>query len=338
MNQTDETEVIFKMGCVESSSWATRSDSNKYIKSILTETNQKILKTNEIEHKNKQQIVAQNDSNKNIKSILTETNQAILKTNEIIIEQNKQQSAAQNDSNKSISTETNQTILKTNEINIQQNKLQSVVKVEQIKKYKFLCLHGSATSGQILEYQTTPFCLSTNLEVKCIDAPYVADSEPDPNIKRIYSPPAFKYYEWINSKTNSKRQQLEKSVSLVVNELRRQNYDGILGFSQGALVVTSVLKYLEDNNMSNLVKCAILIGGVHERLYFINVTQYTVSLPNLHIIGEVDEHKQLSLELMQWYDSEKQQVLLHPEGHRIPTKSTGIYPKVVEWLQTVLEN
>ena len=274
MNQTVETEVIFKMGCVESSSCATRNDLNKDIESN--------------------------------------------------------------------STKANPAMLKTNEMNIQQNKQQSTRKLEH-KKYKFLCLHGFRTSGQILEYQTASFRISTNLEVKCIDAPYAAEGEPDPDVKMIYSPPAFKYYEWFNNiKTTSdlstKQQQLEKSVSLVVNELRHQNYDGILGFSQGALVATAVLKYLEDNNMSNLVKCAILIGGVHERLYFINVTQYTVSLPNLHIIGEVDEHKQSSLELTQWYDSEKQQVLLHPEGHRIPTKGTGIYPKVVEWLQTVLGN
>jgi predicted esterase len=208
-------------------------------------------------------------------------------------------------------------------------------------KYKFLCLHGFRTSGKILEFQSASFRILTNLDCKCLDAPYPALGEPNEDIKMIYAPPSFNYYEWINASTDSdlptRTQQLENDILLVVNELKKSRYDGILGFSQGACIVTEVLKHLENNNLSSLVKCAILIGGVTPSYYVDTITTpFTVSLPNLHIIGDMDEYKASSLELTKWYNAEKQIVLTHTEGHRIPSMNTGLYPKVLDWLKFVV--
>lgn len=204
-------------------------------------------------------------------------------------------------------------------------------------QFKFLCLHGFRTSGKILEFQLSAFRYHTSIEGVFINGPIESTGETDDGIKMIYPPSEFKYYEWVNDKDSSEIDiQMEKSVAIVIAELQKQNYDGLLGFSQGASLVTATLESLQYNDLM-LVKCAILIGGVAPDRYQKRLTKPSINLPSLHIIGDTDSVKSESIELATWYNKTNQTILTHPEDHRIPTMATGIYPKVHSWLKKTLE-
>ena len=208
-------------------------------------------------------------------------------------------------------------------------------------KYKFLCLHGFRTSGKIFEYQTASLRYHTSIEGTFIDGPIEATGEPSDGIKMIYPPSEFKYYEWTNGEDSSDVEKLSRqmgiSISIVISQLQKERYDGLLGFSQGASLVTATLERLQCNDMMSLVNCAILIGGVAPDRYAKRIAKCTINIPSLHIIGDTDRLKDESTELVTWYDDKLQTTLTHPEDHRIPTMATGVYPKIKDWLNTNLQ-
>lgn len=216
-----------------------------------------------------------------------------------------------------------------------------VASSSQKRQYKFLCLHGFRTSGKILEYQTSSLRYHTNIHGTFIDGPIEATGEPSDGVEMIYPPSEFKYYEWTNAEDSSDieklSKQLENSVAIVIAELQKGQYDGLLGFSQGASLVTATLEWLQRYDIMSLIKCAILIGGVPPDRYVKKNIKPTIRIPSLHIIGDTDRLKPESMELLTWYDEKHQTTLTHPEDHRIPTMATGIYPKVLSWLKETLD-
>ena len=150
--------------------------------------------------------------------------------------------------------------------------------------------------------------------------------------------PDFKYYEWIYHKEYSDSisisNQIDQSIQKVVNKLKDEKFDGLLGFSQGAGVVTAVLQHLKNENLKSLIQCAVLISGFPPS-YELDISRpdTLISIPNLHIIGDKETDREQCVELTKWYTKENQQILTHPEDHRIPSINTGVYPDVLEWLK-----
>ena len=99
------------------------------------------------------------------------------------------------------------------------------------------------------------------------------------------------------------------------------------------------------------IQAVILMGGVVPKEYALDSTdkldieepitilpdvskpKIVLKIPNLHVIGDQDHHRSSSEALTALYNSKGQMILRHPEGHRIPTMSTGVYPKVLKFLQ-----
>lgn len=103
--------------------------------------------------------------------------------------------------------------------------------------------------------QTAAFRHHTKVDCEFITAPFPSQGDPDAGISQFY--PDYEYFEWHNGGP----QDIEKSEQMILEVLKKGNFDAILGFSQGAAMCTRVMKLLEDTGLSS-VKAVILIGGV----------------------------------------------------------------------------
>lgn len=162
------------------------------------------------------------------------------------------------------------------------------------RKPRILCLHGWRTNGEILSMQMAALQANTCMDCVFIDAPFPGRGEPDKGIAFFY--PDRPYYEWfyrtkvatpvpelksdentdeivkIKSTPFAGYDNLEESMKYLADHLRTEGpYDGLLGFSQGASMVTRLVN-LQEQSMktasdaqlpySKQFKFAILIGGV----------------------------------------------------------------------------
>lgn len=123
---------------------------------------------------------------------------------------------------------------------------------------------------------------------------------------------------WYNAKcTESTYDGLEESIDYVINHIKTKGpYDGIIGFSQGSLVASIILK-----RQPNLFRYFISISGYkpkddnYKSLYSI---EYLTDFPSLHIFGKRDTLVD-SADSIEFYKCFKNAVLAeHPAGHFAP--------------------
>jgi predicted esterase len=156
-------------------------------------------------------------------------------------------------------------------------------------KPKVLCLHGWRTNGEILSMQMASLQANTTMDCVFIDAPFPGRGDPDKGIALFY--PDHPYYEWFyrakksdanessasNLKASDIYENLEESIKFLKNHIESNGpYDGLLGFSQGASMVTRLVRIQEDAMKSELnssvslkhsFKYVILIGGVPPQVF-----------------------------------------------------------------------
>ena len=250
-------------------------------------------------------------------------------------------------------------------------------------RLRVLCLHGWRTSGQILSTQTAAMRAHTDMELVFITAPHAAVGEPDPGIAMFY--PDEPYFEWFlrsppasaededeEARANPQASAslytgLDESIEAIIEALRtRGPFDGVLGFSQGAGMVTR-LAYIQQQQQqqqqeqkdstpvalvaatdtyhprrfpstSGLFRFAILIGGVPpQELESSSASSEAgpvapLALPSLHIHGLADPYLELSQRLLDMYAQTGRALLQHEEGHNIPSIRTNLYAKINAWL------
>lgn len=63
-----------------------------------------------------------------------------------------------------------------------------------------------------------------------------------------------------------------------------------------------------------------------------------ISLPNLHIQGAEDPYFSSSKRLEAFYESDKKLVMVHEEGHNIPTIRTELYPLINDWVYKTINS
>ena len=153
--------------------------------------------------------------------------------------------------------------------------------IEKRTKPKVLCLHGWRTNGEILGMQMAALQSNTTMDCVFIDAPFPSRGDPDSGIGLFY--PDRSYFEWFykiektnaneatasNLKASDIYENLEESMLFLKKHIESKGpYDGLLGFSQGASMVTRLAKIQEETNSNSLVsskssfKFVILIGGI----------------------------------------------------------------------------
>ncbi|XP_005096416.1 esterase OVCA2 [Aplysia californica] len=113
----------------------------------------------------------------------------------------------------------------------------------------------------------------------------------------------------------------DASAEMIVAKLEENSYDGILGFSQGASMV-SMLCLMQQQRGKQWFKFAVLIAGFKSRSTAHDVHYSGRSeIPSLHVYGETDQiiSESMSEELLQYFRDPT--ILRHPGGHFVPAAS-----------------
>ncbi|KAK3042928.1 hypothetical protein RJ639_001004 [Escallonia herrerae] len=193
------------------------------------------------------------------------------------------------------------------------------------KKPRILCLHGFRTSAEILRKLVGrwPQTLLETLDLDFLDGPYPALGKSD--VEGIYDPP---YYEWFQANQDfTEFQHFEECLDYLEDYMIKHGpFDGVLGFSQGA-ILSAALPGMQTEGVAlskvPKIKFVIIIsgakfGGSKFGMPKLAATAFSTPLkcPSLHIIGEMDFLREEGTALLESFLDP--QVIHHPKGHTVP--------------------
>jgi len=225
---------------------------------------------------------------------------------------------------------------------------------------RVLCLHGFRTNARVMEGQLRGLrsALPADTQFAFLNAPFEAQGPTDPSIQARFGGP---FHEWwriqdvqgvdmaMNDAESSVRAYenadissnwymryggLEQSIALVDAHLREHGpYDVVVGFSQGAVLLTILtMWYLRREGRRwwkmAICTCGVRVSAVNIRELFLDAdgSELIVPLPSVHILGRQDPLYSHSLELVGMYESSanvKRLVLEHDGGHKFPSGKTS---------------
>ncbi|KAI3912660.1 hypothetical protein MKX01_009630 [Papaver californicum] len=194
---------------------------------------------------------------------------------------------------------------------------------EEERKPRVLCLHGFRTSGEIIKKQVTtkwPESVIHKLDLVYVDAPFPCEGKSE--VEGIFDPP---YYEWFQfDKDFTEYRNFEECLEYIQDIMLKQGpFDGLLGFSQGA-ILSAALPGLQSKGLALTkvpkIKFLIIIGGAMFRSPAIAENAYSpsspVQCPSLHFLGETDFLRPYGEKLLELCVDPV--VIHHPRGHTIP--------------------
>ncbi|PUZ47403.1 hypothetical protein GQ55_7G161800 [Panicum hallii var. hallii] len=192
---------------------------------------------------------------------------------------------------------------------------------------RLLCLHGFRTSAEIMRRQVVgrwPEEVTSRLDLVFADGPFLAEGASP--VADIFDPP---YYEWFQfvGKVSGGQDPIEcRNLDMCLSYLeelmiREGPFDGLLGFSQGA-VVSAVLTGLQEQGLAFTglakVKCVMVMSGgkIQAPPAAARAFASKIMCPSLHFIGDNDFTKAHGEELVQAFADPL--VIRHPAGHTVP--------------------
>ncbi|KAL3527505.1 hypothetical protein ACH5RR_012161 [Cinchona calisaya] len=193
------------------------------------------------------------------------------------------------------------------------------------KKPRILCLHGFRTSGAILKklIMRWPESVLQKLDLDFLDALYLAQGKSD--VEGIFDPP---FFEWFQSDENfTEYYNFEECLQYLEDYMIKNGpFDGLLGFSQGAILAAALPGMQREGVALTKVpklKFVILISGSKfgEKKFGMpklaaNAFSIPIKFPSLHFIGETDFLKEEGMALLASFVDPM--VIYHPKGHTVP--------------------
>ncbi|XP_073010260.1 uncharacterized protein [Typha latifolia] len=212
------------------------------------------------------------------------------------------------------------------------------VKAIARRRPRFLCLHGFRTSGEIMRTQVVgkwPADVTARLDLVFADAPFPAEGKSD--VEGIFPPP---YYEWFQfDQKFLKYKNFDKCLEYIEELMIRDGpFDGLMGFSQGA-ILSAALPGLQERGMALTrvpkVKYLVIIGGAKFRSPELAEKAYATKIdcPSLHFLGETDflrEHGEVLVE--SFVDPF---IIRHPKGHTVPRLDDKSLVTMLNFLNTI---
>ncbi|XP_022631533.1 esterase FUS5 isoform X3 [Vigna radiata var. radiata] len=118
------------------------------------------------------------------------------------------------------------------------------------RKPRILCLHGFRTSGEILKQLVLrwPEPVIQKLELVFLDGQFPSLGRSD--VEGIFDPP---YYEWFQANEDfSEYRNFEECLAYIQDfMLKNGPFDGVLGFSQGAILAAALPGMQAQNEYLN---------------------------------------------------------------------------------------
>lgn len=200
---------------------------------------------------------------------------------------------------------------------------------------KILCIHGYRQNAQSFRQKTGAFrkLIKKKAELVFITAPNCVpplDTAADDSAEASGGNDDEGSGWWFSRPDNYFHAQdpsdccrgYDLSLETIVQAIKEQGpFDGVLGFSQGAAMV-SLLLGEQEKQSETWFRFAILVAGFrsrsspHDALY-----EKKIAIPTLHVFGETDKviPKDMSEDLLQYYKDAV--TLQHQGGHFIPAGS-----------------
>jgi len=188
------------------------------------------------------------------------------------------------------------------------------------RKLKLLGLHGFRTSGDILRRQLSKWGPSLHelFDVDCIDAPLPCVGKSD--VEGVFDGP---YYEWFRfNKEFTEFYQLDEMFSYITDYMKLHGpYDGLLGFSQGA-IISGCLAGLQEKGLAlqNVppIRLVVLISPAQLRAPHLKQVYEgaAVKCPTLAFLGEKDWLKPAGTEALKSFENNV--TINHRFGHTVP--------------------
>ncbi|KAM5575487.1 hypothetical protein ABKV19_014446 [Rosa sericea] len=205
------------------------------------------------------------------------------------------------------------------------------------RKPRFLCLHGFRTSGLILKTQLGkwPESVLKNFDLDFLDGPFPAQGKSE--VEGIFDPP---YHEWFQfNKEFSEYTNFDECLEFIEDYMIKNGpFDGLLGFSQGA-ILSAALPGLQAKGLALTkvpkIKFLIIIGGAKFKSPTVAENAYSspIQIPSLHFLGETDFLKPYGLELLE--NCVDPTVIHHPKGHTIPRLDEKGLETIMSFIETI---
>ncbi|KAL5755368.1 hypothetical protein ACOSP7_023588 [Xanthoceras sorbifolium] len=217
---------------------------------------------------------------------------------------------------------------------------------QSMRKPKILCLHGFRTSGFIFKSMCRKLgpSILEKLDLDFIDGPYPAEGESA--AEGIYDPP---YYEWFQANDNfTVYKNFDECVAILEDYIVKHGpYDGLMGFSQGAILSAALMGMQKQGDALKKIpklKFVIVISGAklggprfQAPKLAANAFSSPIESPSLHFLSEQDFLKaEGDLLLKSFVDPV---TIYHSMGHTVPImdeKNTKIMLNFIERIQKLL--
>lgn len=172
---------------------------------------------------------------------------------------------------------------------------------------KALCLHGHLTNANIMRLQMIEYIKQMPfVDFHMINAPTIKNTT-YPEVKMFFSSET-NYYEWFNcNKENLELNGLDKSLELLEPIIK--DYDVLIGFSQGASMVSILASKMNVN------KVILICHGKY-------VSDININSKSLHLIDSKDEYMSCGINALNKYNDK--QIIYFEDGHKIPNDKINI--------------
>ncbi|KAA8643404.1 uncharacterized protein ATNIH1004_010173 [Aspergillus tanneri] len=180
---------------------------------------------------------------------------------------------------------------------------------------RFLCLHGSGTSGEIFEIQSGG--LSQALAEKGHEFIYIDGNSSQASA----TDPFYNHYP----RDVAPGDDLGRARDHIMQIIKKQGpFDGVMGFSQGAALAFSLLAHHAKSHQTPLFKAAVFICAASpfestgKEIISMPPGEYVLSIPTTHIVGKQDVLYPASMHLYSLCDPSKAEFYDHGSRHLIP--------------------
>ncbi|KAI0142876.1 serine hydrolase FSH [Xylariaceae sp. FL1272] len=192
----------------------------------------------------------------------------------------------------------------------------------------FLCLHGAGSNAQTFETQTAAlrYELGDHHTYEFVEG--VLPCPMAPELEGIASPHDQEYYKYID----------ENEVDTCIAAIRNLDayiaaegpFDGILAFSEGAMVAATYIKWKAKQSGLNPLKCAVFLSAWNavDPDFLMNEGKIeilkaganidSVSLPTAHIWGKKDVSAPNSSRVSELFSADLREIHEHVGAHEIP--------------------
>ncbi|KAH9329945.1 hypothetical protein KI387_002053, partial [Taxus chinensis] len=206
-------------------------------------------------------------------------------------------------------------------------------------KLRVLCTYGFRTSGDILQKQISRWdsSITDKFDMHFLDGPLPATGKSE--VEGIFPPPYYERFQY--NKDFTEFNNLDKAFSLIVDYMEKNGpFDGLLGFSQGAMLCAAVVCYQPKGAMLRNhppISFIISISGVKFRDREMSAFLYPphIKCPSVHVTGAKDYVKELSQELIQAFENPL--VIRHPHGHVVPKLDGQAVREVNQFIESLMQ-